>query len=283
MLDEKTKQAIVLGREHYEKREYEQAERYLTEVLAVEHRYADVHNMMGVIHHDRGRIEEARLAFEHALALNPRYTEAALNLVVTYNDLGRYEDAQAVYRRSLEETGKADGAIDPFAKGKIANLHADLAQAYIDVGLSNEAVQEYRNAIRLCPEFADLRVKLAHLYRQTGDLPAAHYELGEAIRARPEYIPARVALGVVLFLSGRRDQAVAQWRQALEIAPDDRTAQLYLRGIGEYLPRQLNDRFTSRLDIRPRSRPHTSQQCRAKCRACRDSGLLGGSLLLEND
>jgi tetratricopeptide (TPR) repeat protein len=188
--------------------------------------------MMGVIHHDRGRFEEARLCFEHALALNQRYTEAALNLVVTYNDLGRYEEAQTAYQRALEQGASGDGNIDPFARGKIANLHADLAQAYIDVGLSNEAVQEYRNAIRLCPDFADLRVRLAHLYRQTGDLPAAHYELGEAIRARPEYIPARVALGVVLFLSGQRDQAVVQWKQALEIAPDDKTASLYLRGLG---------------------------------------------------
>ncbi|HMI92078.1 MAG TPA: tetratricopeptide repeat protein, partial [Polyangiales bacterium] len=158
-MDDKLKQAIVLGREHFEKREYDRAERQLALVLASGHRFPDVHNMIGVIHHDRGRLDAARDSFKQALAINPNYTEAALNLAVTYNDLGEYQAAQDVYRNAVRRDLRGRQEVDPFAKGKIANLHADLARAYEEVGMPNEAVQEYRSAIRLCPHFADIRVR----------------------------------------------------------------------------------------------------------------------------
>jgi hypothetical protein len=58
-MDEKLKQAIALGREYYEKREYDKAERYLSQATDGSHRFADIHNMRGVIHHDRGELGSA--------------------------------------------------------------------------------------------------------------------------------------------------------------------------------------------------------------------------------
>jgi tetratricopeptide (TPR) repeat protein len=228
-MDEKLKQAVALGREHYEKRDYDKAEVYLSKVIEAGNRFADIHNMMGVIHHDRGRIEDARDAFKRALELNPNYTEAALNLAVTYNDLGQYELAQQVYRSAIHRDVRGVQELDPFARGKIANLHADLAHAYLDVDMPNEAVMEYRNAIRLCPHFADLRVKLAEVYRQMGDLVAARYELEEAVRTRPDYGPARVALGVLLLVSGQRSEALAVWEETLRRDPHNKAADMYIR------------------------------------------------------
>lgn len=229
-MDERQKQAIALGREHYEKREYDKAEYHLAQVIAnPNHGFADIHNMMGVIQHDKGQLDRARDEFREALRLNPKYTEAALNLSVTYNDLGEYEDAQRIYKTVLaNEAADADG-IDPYAKGKIANLHAELAQAYLEVGLTNEAIQELRNGLRLRPGFADLRVRLGEVYQQAGDVAAAKYEFNEAIRVKPEYSRAHTALGLALLVSGQRQKAIDQWTRALEISPDDKSAQMYLR------------------------------------------------------
>lgn len=228
-MDEKRKQAIALGRELYEKRDYDKAEPYLAKVIEGGNRFADIHNMMGVIHHDRGRLEEARDAFKRALELNANYTEAALNLAVTYNDLGQYELAQQVYRSAIHRDVRGEQQVDPFARGKIANLHADLAHAYLEVDMPNEAVMEYRNAIRLCPHFGDLRVKLAEVYRELGDLVAARYELEEAIRTRPDYGPARVALGVLLLVGGQRASALSVWDEAVRRDPNNKAAEMYLR------------------------------------------------------
>lgn len=227
-MDEGLRQAIALGREHYAKREYEQAEGYLSRAIASHaHGFADLHNMMGVIHHDAGRLDEAKAAFERALDLNAHYTEAALNLAVTLNDIGEYGRAQSVYERAVAPEGSADA--DDFARGKIANMHAQVARAYLDLQMHNEAIQEYRSAIRLRPRFADLRVRLAEVYQRVGDLPAARYELSEAVRVRPDSAPARVALGVVHLLSGQRQAATEALQQALSLAPGDKAAKMYLR------------------------------------------------------
>jgi Tfp pilus assembly protein PilF len=229
-MDERTKQLLALGREHYEKREFDKALQYLKQVLERgEGRFADVLNMVGVIYHDRGRFEEARAAFEEALQINPNYTEAALNLAVTYNDLGRYDEAKRVYQAAIARGSESPGQLDSFAKGKIANLHAEVAQAYTDAGMYADAMHELRKAVLLCPTFADLRVKLANLYRQTGDLEAARFELEEAIAARPRYVPAYIALGVTLLSMGHHERAIAAWKKALDVDPENKAAQMYLR------------------------------------------------------
>ena len=230
-MNEKLKQAIALGREHYANREYGKAERHLKHVVEAEQAamFPDIHNMLGVIQHDRGNLLEAKAAFGRALAINPNYTEAALNLAVTCNDLGNYDEAQQIYRRALRRTEYGSGKGDRYARGKVANLHAEVAQAYLDMGLVEEAIKQYRAAVRLCPKFADLRVKLAEVYQQVGDVVSAKYELSEAIEARPEYTRARNLMGVVLLVTGHRDLAIAEWEKALSMDPDDRATQMYLR------------------------------------------------------
>ena len=229
-MEERTKQLLSLGREHYGKREFEKAEHYLRQCLDREDaKFADVFNMLGVIHHDRGRFEEAQGAFEEALKINPNYTEAALNLAVTYNDLGRYDEAKKIYRAALSRGEESPGQLDPFVKGKIANLHAEVAQAYTDAGMPTDAMHELRKAILLCPTFADLRLRLANLYRQTGDLEAARFELEEAVAAKDAYVPAHVALGVVLLALDKREEAIERWREALSIDPENKSAAMYLR------------------------------------------------------
>ncbi len=227
-MDERTKQLLVLGREHYAKREFDKAEPLLRDVLETEDRFADVHDMLGVIAHSRGNFIAAEKHFERALALNPSYTEAALNLAVTYNDRGKYEKAREVYARiQAQPTGKS--GLDPFARGKIANMHADVGQAYADAGLAGEAIAEYEKAVELCPQFADLRTKLGSLFRELGDLERAREQYEAAIATRPTYVPARIQLGVTLLSQGNPEGAAEQWNKVIEIEPENSRTKMYLR------------------------------------------------------
>jgi tetratricopeptide (TPR) repeat protein len=228
-MDEHTKQLLLLGREHYQKREIEKAEQLLRQVVEKEDRLADVHDMLGVICHSRGNFAQAERHFERALSINPAYTEAALNLAVTYNDRGKYDAARQVYARIKgTPTGPIHG-LDPFARGKIANMHAEVGQAYYDVGLLREAITEYEKAVGLCPQFADLRTRLGLLLRELNDLPRAREQYEAAVDARPSYVPARLQLGVILLALGDVEGAAHQWRKVLEIEPDNVRAKMYLR------------------------------------------------------
>jgi tetratricopeptide (TPR) repeat protein len=229
LMDERMKQLLVLGREHYGKREFEKAEELLRQVLEAEDRFADVHDMLGVIAHARGNFIQAERHFERALEINPSYTEAALNLAVTYNDRGKYDAAKQVYARIKGNPSGSVQTLDPFARGKLANMHADLGQASADVGLPHEAIEEFEKAVNLCPQFADLQTKLGGLLREVNNQARAREHYEAALASRPNYVPARLQLGVTLLALGDAKGAEDEWRKVIEIEPDNSRAKMYLR------------------------------------------------------
>jgi tetratricopeptide (TPR) repeat protein len=237
-MSDRVQQLISLGREHYNAGEYEKAESYLAQAVAARPNFPDVYNMLGVIYHSQGRFSDAEEAFEAALRINPNYTEAALNLSVTYNDRGKYDQAREVYGRLVTTSYDQPRSLDPFARGKLANMHADIGAAYAGLGLHDEAVREYSKALDLCPDFVDLRVALGNVYRDMGMYNAAVAEFEHAKRLRADYLPARINLGVVLYSLGRREEAIAEWQAALDHEPGNKSATLYLKMVrDEHAPR----------------------------------------------
>ena len=228
-MDDHLKQLLLLGREHYQKREFDKAEYLLKQVVQQTDRFADVFDMLGVIAHAQGDFAQAEEYFEKAVSLNPNYTEAQLNLMVTYNDLGKYDSAREIYSRIRGRAAGGDGPADPFAMGKIANMHAEISQAYQDAGMVPEAVMELERAVALCPTFADLRTRLAQLYRDTGHKERAREQLEIVKQHSPAYVPARVLLGVALLSEGQFDAAIAEFEAVLAVDAEHKSAQMYLK------------------------------------------------------
>ena len=228
-MDDHLKQLLLLGREHYQKREFDKAEYLLKQVVQQTDRFADVFDMLGVIAHAQGDFAQAEVNFEKAVGLNPNYTEAQLNLMVTYNDLGKYDSAREIYARIRGRAAGGDGPTDPFAMGKIANMHAETSQAYQDAGMPAEAVIELERAVALCPSFADLRTRLSTLYRDMGQKERAREQLEIAKQHNPNYVQARVLLGVALLSAGEHPAAIEEFQAVIERDPDHKSAQMYLK------------------------------------------------------
>ena len=226
-MDDHLKQLLLLGREHYQNREFDKAEYLLKQVVAETDRFADVFDMLGVVAHSRGDFAQAERHFVKAVELNPNYTEAQLNLMVTYNDLGKYEAAREIYAR-IRQRGSSGGG-DPFAKGKIANMHADVSRAYRDAGMVSEAIGELERAVALCPHFADLRTDLALLYRDAGRTERAREQLELAKAGNPAYSQARVLLGVLMLTGGELEPAAREFEAVLTQDADNKSAQMYLK------------------------------------------------------
>src|SRR5215468_1404977 len=210
-MDDRIRELIALGRDHYERGEYDKAERLLTEVTRTARGYADIFNMLGVIYHDQGRYAQAQEAFEQAMRINPSYTEAALNLAVTYNDLGKYHEAKEIYSKAMVRSRGEPRSLDPFAKGKIANMHAELGDAYAGLGL------------------ADIRTKLGLALRDMGRAEEALRELRAVKQLNPSFLPGRIHLGVTLYSLGRLDDAVQEWEDVLALDPANRSAKMYVQ------------------------------------------------------
>ncbi len=232
-MDESLRQLLTLGRSCFTKRQYAPAERYLSQVLEQRQSFADVHNMLGVIYHDQGRFERAEESFRAALRINPAYTEAALNLAVACNELGKYDEAKAVYQAALSRQKGAPGTIDPFVKGKIANMYVEIGDVFASSGLWTQAIAEYRRALQLCPGFADVRLKLADALRDSGDLPRAIAEMEQLVEHHPDYLPARVHYGLCLYSAGRQADAAKVWEDVISRDSENKSAQMYLHLVND--------------------------------------------------
>ena len=66
--------------------------------------------------------------------------------------------------------------------------------ALAQVGKLGEAIEQFRNALRLVPDFAEAHYHLALAYDGLGQTDEAMSRLNEALRLRRDFIPARYLL-----------------------------------------------------------------------------------------
>ncbi len=216
------------GTELYEKGDLKGAEREFLKLLEINPRFADIQNKMGYILHNRGDLRGAAEYFQKALDLNPSYTEASLNLAVTLNDLGEYQRSQDAVTRAAQLAHENRGQLGSFTSKKLANEHFRLGNIYLDMNMSEEAIDEYRKAEKLAPEMADVLVKHGIALRNLGHFDQAVGYLTRAKEINPKFGPARVQMGITYYMKGLLSAAIQEWEEALSAIPDLEQARVYL-------------------------------------------------------
>jgi protein O-mannosyl-transferase len=98
--------------------------------------------------------------------------------------------------------------------------HYNLGIVLSEQGEADQAIDHYRRAVALRPDYAEAHYNLGRLLVEHGQLAdaIAHYERAAAINSADA--EARNNLGVTLFGMGRTDDAIAHYQKALEIRPD---------------------------------------------------------------
>ncbi len=201
---------------------------FLDAVIESGHAYADAHQLRGVALALLAQPDRALEAFDAALALNPRYVEALIHRGLVLGDLGRTDEAAEHFRRAAAEDGPAQPGLPRQAKARLASLHADLAEAYADAGACDRAVEQYRAAIDLGPEYHDLRLRLGRALLRAGRHLEAREELERVVAMRPGLGEAMTALGLARYLSGDAAGAREIWRACRARQPRDPTIGAYL-------------------------------------------------------
>ena len=223
---------LARARERFVLQDYHGAVHLLEEIAASGHAFADAHHLLGVSLSLLGMAERALAEFDRALALNPRYLEALIHRGLVLNELGRSGEAEESFRRAaLADTGSIGGFPAPVA-AQLANRHADLAQAYAEVGSLPDAIEQYRRALELGPTFHDLRYRLARVLLEAGRALEAREELEQVVAARPGFVDAGAALGLARYLSGDGDGAREVWKATLARRPDNPRIEAYLNMVG---------------------------------------------------
>jgi tetratricopeptide (TPR) repeat protein len=229
-MKDKLKELYDHGMALFEEGKYAEAEPLLLEVAGSNPEFADVQNKLGLIFHDKGEPRKAADYFAAAIRENPRYTEAYLNLIITYNDIGESDRASSVYDRMMQVTRLVsnENVLDPFAAGKLANEHFRLGKIYMDFGCPNDAIDEFRKAVRLRPGLPDIHTRLGMALREKKYYNEAVTEMTIAKNANPHYGLARIELGLTYYMQGLTGQAFEEWEEALEKLPDLKEAKIFL-------------------------------------------------------
>ncbi len=98
-----------------------------------------------------------------------------------------------------------------------ATPHKGLADALAQAGRPDEAIDRYKKAIELKPDYDEAHNNLAKALNDVDRPVEAAEHAAEALRLRPAYADAFLNLGVALARQGRSEEAAARFREVLKI------------------------------------------------------------------
>ena len=197
--------------------------------------YGEAYTNLGRSQFLLGRLDEAWSSFQKALSFQPEDPVTLNNLGFTRLRQGDLAEAEAWYRKALaaapdwaelhyklglalwlqERVVEAHPQLDRAAQLDPTNaLFRDLAAG----SAPGPAPPEFREGLARFLAKAHRDVGLARFERQ--DLAGAGTHYARAVALDPADAQARNDLGYVLLLQGQRDEAVAQFREALRLRPD---------------------------------------------------------------
>lgn len=216
-----TQQQLDLTRKAHrciQQQQWTQAKQYCLQLLKLDQRDAQVHQLLGLIHvqlassavsADLRHEHEghALVSFEAATQHAPQMFDAFLNLGNVYLQVQRSQDALMAYETALKLKPDADLA------------YANQAEAYRQLNDSTQALASYGKALQLAPHKHAYLVKAGNLLRelQRHEDAIACYE--QAIQIEPDQAEAYAQMAVSMAELGHLDAAFGCCKIALEIDP----------------------------------------------------------------
>jgi len=135
--------------------------------------------------------------------------------IAAYNNLGI----------ALGEQGKPAEAIEAFRKAieiqpDYISAHDNLGVALQQQGKLAEAIEAFRKAIDIQPDFVRAHYGLGNVLNEQGKLEEAIKAFRKAIDIQPDFVRAHYGLGNALNEQGKLEEAIEAYRKVIEIKPD---------------------------------------------------------------
>jgi len=179
------------------------------------------HLGLALILNAKGNDDEARREIRHAYELDPndrnirKLHEKLLKgeeSKVEVQPIARAEAAAESQRRAPQADAEVDAQAEAhYQRGRAASQRDDM-----DAGIA-----EFRQALRLKPDYAEARIVLGFALVAKSDLDGAEKEFREVIRLQPGSARGHMGLGAVLGAKGEEEHALREVRRAHELDPND--------------------------------------------------------------
>jgi protein O-mannosyl-transferase len=181
-------------------------ETLFTDMVRVSPGSAKAHYDFAYMSADHGRWKPALEHYDEAIAIYPRYWDA-------WAGKGRAERALGLTDASEKSYAKALEIVPTYENGFFG-----FGLAREDRGDRDGAEEAYRKGLRNHPQSLPLAYRFALLLSAEGR-PAALFAWRRALAIGPESLPTRLGYADWLASAGRRDEALAQVREALRRSP----------------------------------------------------------------
>ncbi|MFL6209938.1 MAG: tetratricopeptide repeat protein [Pyrinomonadaceae bacterium] len=158
--------------------------------------------------------------------------EPATEIVDVFDSGTRGGSTQTIYiqlrfkKSATEKAGTFDAALAGVPKAALKQYDKGLKAA--QVSDNKKAVEAFKNAIELYPDFMLAYNALGLQYLRLNDLTAAAEALRAALRLAPDNFTPLLNYGVVLFYQKEHAAAAAQFRQALKQRDSSAGAHFFL-------------------------------------------------------
>ena len=176
------------------------------------------HYQMGLGYLGERNFTGALVELTEAEKYDPDNPELLYNLGLAYIGKKRPDLAEQRLQRVL------------ILKPNYTTARNDLGVAYLELKRWDNAIQQFKivkdDIFYENSESAAMNLGLAYLGK--GDYPKAMEELRAVAAGNPRNPRVRVALGRVWFAMDKTDQAIAEYKKALEIYPDYGAAHYYI-------------------------------------------------------
>ena len=142
-----------------------------------------------------------------------RWAAPALILIIlatlTWRQSRSYKNLETLWRDTLAKNPSAWMA------------HYNLANLLQARGDTDEAIERYRRATQIKPDFAEGHYNMGVALRSAGKLSAAVEQFRKALQIEPRHADAHNNLGAALSEQGMHEEAIGHLTAALKIRPDD--------------------------------------------------------------
>jgi tetratricopeptide (TPR) repeat protein len=212
------------------------AETAYEKAIQLDPTYTDAYDAAAPIWFDAKKFDVAIAMFKQAVATTPAYASGWYDLAFAYRKQQQWQPAVDAYNKF---TALKPDEPDPYfglgmsykALGNVAQAEAAL-QKYLDLEKNPQKqkfIDEAKDTITAL-KGATTGVDAAALKRQgddlraKGDLAGAEAKYRDAIAHDATYEPAHNELGALLFDAKKVDEAIAEFQQAVKLAPADDVA-----------------------------------------------------------
>ncbi|XP_059969143.1 protein O-mannosyl-transferase TMTC1 isoform X2 [Mesoplodon densirostris] len=196
-------------------RDTAEAKRYYQRALQLNPQHNRALFNLGNLLRSQEKKEEAIILLKDSIKYGPEFADAYSSLASLLAEQERFKEAEEIYQAGIKNCPDS------------SDLHNNYGVFLVDTGSPEKAVAHYQQAIRLSPSHHVAMVNLGRLYRSLGDNSVAEewYKRALQVARKAEILSP---LGALYYNTGRYEEALQIYREAVSLQPSQRELRLAL-------------------------------------------------------